>query len=114
MFQIRLAFRCLLLWLLLAAAGTVAAAQPPVYVGLDAELAHAYDLTHILARAIDRAGSTDRAAVRAALEQVRNYDGLIKHYPQPFTPTRHEALSPQEVFMARYASDGSIVRISDR
>ena len=77
-------------------------------------LAHAYDLTHILARAIDRAGSTERPAVRAALEQVRNYDGLIKHYPQPFTPARHEALSQGDEFMARYAPDGAIVRIVDR
>ena len=77
-------------------------------------LAHAYDLTHILARAIDRAGSTERTAVRAALEQVRNYEGLIKRYPQPFTPARHEALSLEDVFMARYAPDGAIVRIADR
>ena len=77
-------------------------------------VAHAYDLTHILARAIDRAGSTERAAVRAALEQVRDYDGLIKRYPQPFTPARHEALSLEDVFMARYAPDGAIVRIVDR
>ena len=79
-----------------------------------AGVAHAYDLTHILARAVDLAGSTDRAAVRTALEQVRDYDGLIKHYPQPFTPARHEALSQQEVFMARYATDGSMVRVNDR
>lgn len=77
-------------------------------------LAHAYDLTHILARAIDRAGSTERPAVRAALEQVRNYDGLIKRYPQPFTPARHEALSQGDLFIARYAPDGAIVRIADR
>ena len=77
-------------------------------------LAHAYDLTHILARAIDRAGSTERTAVRAALEQVRNYEGLIKRYPQPFTPARHEALSQGDEFMARYAPDGAIVRIVDR
>lgn len=77
-------------------------------------VAHAYDLTHILARAIDRAGSTERAAVRTALEQVRDYEGLIKRYPQPFTPARHEALSLEDVFMARYAPDGAIVRIVDR
>ena len=52
--------------------------------------------------------------MRAALEQVRNYDGLIKHYPQPFTPARHEALSQGDEFMARYAPDGAIVRIVDR
>lgn len=77
-------------------------------------VAHAYDLTHILARAIARAGSTERAAVRAALEQVRDYDGLIKRYPQPFTPARHEALSLEDAFMARYAPDHAIVRIDAR
>jgi branched-chain amino acid transport system substrate-binding protein len=77
-------------------------------------LAQAYDLTHILARAVDQAGSTERPAVRAALEQVRDYEGLIKRYPQPFTPGRHEALNVRDVFMARYALDGAIVRIVDR
>lgn len=71
-------------------------------------VAHAYDLTHILARAIDLAGSTDRAAVRDALERVRNYDGLVRNYAQPFTPFRHDALGPEQVFMARYAADGAI------
>ncbi|MBZ0106124.1 MAG: ABC transporter substrate-binding protein [Sulfuricella denitrificans] len=71
-------------------------------------VAHAYDLMHILARAIDLAQSTDRASVRNALERIRNYDGLIKHYSQPFTPTRHDALGPEQAFMARYAADGAI------
>ncbi len=74
-------------------------------------VAHAYDLIHILARAIQIAGSTDRSAIRDALERVTDYAGLVKTYPQPFTPDRHDALSLQEVFMARYAEDGAIVRI---
>jgi len=74
-------------------------------------VAHAYDLTHILARAIDHAGGTERRAVRDALVQVRDYPGLIKHYPRPFTPERHEALAPEDVFMARYAPDHAIERI---
>ncbi len=73
--------------------------------------AHAYDLTHILAMAINKAGSSDRKGVRTALEQLGPYNGLIKTYRQPFTPTRHEALSPEDVFMARYAADGTLVRI---
>ena len=39
-------------------------------------MAHAYDLTHILAKAINLAGSTDRTKIRDALEQVENYDGF--------------------------------------
>lgn len=74
-------------------------------------VAHAYDLTHLLARAITRAGSVDRKAVRDALERLGPYAGLIRPYPQPFTPERHEALSPEQVFMAEYAPDGAIVRI---
>jgi branched-chain amino acid transport system substrate-binding protein len=73
--------------------------------------AHAYDLTHILALAINKAGTADRKAVRNALEQLGTYNGLIKTYRKPFTPTRHEALSPEDVFMARYTADGTLARI---
>ena len=65
-------------------------------------VAHAYDMTHILARAINIAGSTDRAAVRDALEKVKTYDGLVKRYAPPFTRTRHEALGPEQLLMARW------------
>lgn len=77
-------------------------------------VAHAYDLMHLLARAVARAGSTDRLAIRDALEGLGPYRGLIKPYPRPFTPARHEALSEEDVFIARYASDGAIVRAGPR
>jgi branched-chain amino acid transport system substrate-binding protein len=76
-------------------------------------VAHAYDLIHILALAIDKAGTTDRAKIRAALERVRNYEGLIKSYPRPFTPDRHEALDPNDLFMCRFRDDGAIVRLRE-
>jgi branched-chain amino acid transport system substrate-binding protein len=66
-------------------------------------------MMHILARAIALAGSTDRSAVRDALEKVREHDGLIKRYRPPFTPERHEALSQNELLMARYRKDGVLV-----
>lgn len=71
-------------------------------------VAHAYDLMHILALAVARAGTTDRSRVRDALERVRNHDGLIKRYAQPFTPTRHEALDEGQLLIARYRSDGAL------
>jgi branched-chain amino acid transport system substrate-binding protein len=74
-------------------------------------VAHAYDLTHLVARAIQKAGTTDRKAVRDALEKLGPYDGLVRRYAPPFTPTRHDALGPEQVFMAEYAEDGAIVRI---
>ena len=79
--------------------------QVPSPVGV----AHAYDLMHLLARAIDKAGSTDRKAVRAALEQLGPYDGLVQRYARPFTPTRHDALGPEHVFFARYTAADELI-----
>jgi len=76
-------------------------------------VAHAYDLTHILARAIDLAGSTDRSAVRDALERVGTHHGLVRDYAPPFTPARHEALGPEQLLMARYRADGVLVPAQD-
>ena len=76
-------------------------------------VAHAYDLMHILARAIDLAGSTDRKAVRDALEKLRQHRGLVKVYAPPFAPGRHEALSARELLIARYRADGVLVPSAD-
>lgn len=76
-------------------------------------VAHAYDLMHILAKAIDLAGSTERKKVRDALEKVRRHEGLIKTYAPPFTPARHEALGPRELLIARYRKDGVLVPADD-
>ncbi|ABK45143.1 amino acid/amide ABC transporter substrate-binding protein, HAAT family [Magnetococcus marinus MC-1] len=64
--------------------------------------AHAYDLVHILARAINLAGSIDRVAVRDALEQVRDYAGLVRNYDHPFPAEDHNGLKLEDVFMARF------------
>lgn len=76
-------------------------------------IAHAYDLTHLLARAIDRAGTTDRAAVRTALEHLGPYQGLIKYYARPFTAERHDALCKDDVFMAYYTDDEHLIPAKD-
>jgi branched-chain amino acid transport system substrate-binding protein len=76
-------------------------------------VAHAYDLMHILARAIDLAGSTDRKAVRDALEKLRQHRGLVKVYAPPFAPGRHEALGARELLIARYRADGVLVPTGD-
>lgn len=74
-------------------------------------VAHAYDLTHLLALAIRQAGSTDRGAIRDALEQLPGHAGLVRHYARAFAPDRHDALDADQVFVARYAPDGAIVRV---
>jgi branched-chain amino acid transport system substrate-binding protein len=69
---------------------------------------HAYDIVHILAVAINTAGTTDRAAVRDALEKNMSYQGLVRNYQNPFGPNDHEALELADVFMARYDEQGVI------
>lgn len=76
-------------------------------------VAHAYDLTQILARAINKAGSTDRSAIQSAMEKLEPYDGVVKNFKKPFAANRHEALEPGDVFMSRYrARDGLLEKIS--
>lgn len=70
---------------------------------------HAYDLTHILARAIALAETTEHSQVRDALERVHDYDGLIRYFAQPFTPDMHEALRPSDIFFARFRADGVLI-----
>lgn len=74
-------------------------------------IAHAYDLTHLLALAIKKAGTADRAAVRSALEQLGRFEGVVKRYEKPFTADNHEALRERDLFFSRYLSDGRLSRI---
>ena len=76
--------------------------------------AHAYDLTHLLAQAIRKAGSLDREALRNALERLNAYDGLLRRYARPFSPERHEALDRSAVRLARYGTDGLLRSIDAR
>lgn len=74
-------------------------------------VAHAYDLTHAIARAIEQAGSADRNAVRDALEKLPPWQGLVRAYDPAFTPTNHDALRPDNVFFARFVKDKGIVPV---
>lgn len=70
--------------------------------------AHAYDLTHLLARALDKAGTSDRAAVRSALEHLEPQEGLVLRAQQPFSADRHEALMPEQVRVGRFDAHGNV------
>jgi branched-chain amino acid transport system substrate-binding protein len=72
-------------------------------------LAQAYDLTMMLAKAIEMAQSSDRNAIRNALEKLDKHRGLVKNYEPPFTETRHDALLADDYFMARYNEVGELV-----
>lgn len=70
--------------------------------------AHAYDLTHLLARAIQLAGTTQPQAVREKLEQLPPHDGLVRRYERAFKPDDHEALDRDQVFLARFLANGTL------
>ena len=74
-------------------------------------IAQAYDLTRLLALAIDRAGVTDRAVVRAALEDLPPHDGVVRSYPRAFTPDSHEAMALEDLFLARFDARGRLLPI---
>lgn len=75
-------------------------------------MAHAYDLVHLLAKAIKMTGSLDRPVIRDNLERIEFYQGLVKTYSPPFTPERHDALDRSDFIMAKYDSSGYIVPLS--
>ena len=74
--------------------------------------AHAYDLAYLLKLAIEKAGTIDRAAVRAALETLPRHEGLVRVYDPPFTPARHDALDVSDFRLCRYGAEGAIIPVS--
>ena len=74
--------------------------------------AHAYDLMYLLKQAIEKAGTIDRRAVRAAFEKLERHKGLVRVYDPPFTPARHDALDVSDFRLCRYGPDGSIIPVS--
>ena len=71
--------------------------------------AHAYDAVHLLAKAVAMAGSTDRGKIRAALERLPAWRGLVKNYAPAFTAANHEAFTRDDLQMMRFRSDGMMV-----
>jgi branched-chain amino acid transport system substrate-binding protein len=68
----------------------------PSYVG------NTYDAVHMIALSIKKAGGTDGPQMLAALENLGEYQGLIKNYSNPFSATNHEALNPQDYVMTTW------------
>ena len=73
--------------------------------------AHAYDFTHLLAKAIRQANSADRRVIRAALEKLGTHEGLVRTYQKPFGPNDHEGLDASQVSMMRFAPNGGFQEI---
>ena len=67
--------------------------------------ANAYDAMHLMAKAIDKAGSTDGDAIREALENLGRHEGLIKTYDKPFSADNHDALNENDYIMVRFVGN---------
>jgi branched-chain amino acid transport system substrate-binding protein len=65
-------------------------------------IANAYDAMHLVALAIQKAGSTNGDAIRQGFYKIDSYDGLIKKYDKPFSPDNHDALNENDYIWTRF------------
>lgn len=75
-------------------------------------IANAYDAMLLLAAAIEKAGSTDGPAIRQAMYDIENIEGLIKTYTDPFSPEDQDAIAPEDYVFAQFV-EGEIIPIED-
>jgi branched-chain amino acid transport system substrate-binding protein len=81
--------------------------EKPIAVAVAA--AQGYDSVYLLKLAIEQAGSTDGAKVKAALESLqKDYEGVTGKYSKPFSATDHEAVKEANVTMG-VVKDGIVV-----
>jgi len=71
--------------------------------------AHAYDLIHILAKAINKANSTNTSEIRSELENLSFHKGLVKTYNPAFTKEKHDALWAEDYIISTFDSQGNLV-----
>lgn len=89
--------------------GVIPAISIPGTVGT----AHSYDLVHLLAKAIVKAGTTDRPSIRNELEQLPTYSGLVKDYQPAFTKTQHDGLLSHDYMMSTFDQVGNLIPLQD-
>jgi branched-chain amino acid transport system substrate-binding protein len=74
---------------------------------------HGYDSVLLYAAAVKQANSTDGAAVRQALEDLKApVQGVLKTYSKPFSKTNHEALTAKDLVWIRW-KDGKLLTYTD-
>ena len=74
---------------------------------------HGYDSVQLMAAAMKQAGSTDGAAVKAALEDLRApVAGVLKTYEKPFSKADHEALTAKDLVWIKW-KDGHLTPYTD-
>ena len=68
-------------------------------------VANAYDAMHLVALAIQKAGSTGGDAIREGFYKIDSYDGLIKKYVKPFSPQVHDAINENDYVWTHFVDN---------
>ncbi|MEI7784976.1 MAG: ABC transporter substrate-binding protein [Betaproteobacteria bacterium] len=89
---------------IMKAGGFSTVAQIPSPVGA----AQAYDMTHLLALAVNKAGTTEGAKIRKALENLPSYQGAVRTYAPAFSAKNHEALGPEQALFVKFERSGAL------
>ena len=74
-------------------------------------IAQAYDMTKLIAMAVQQAQTTKGSEIRRALESLPVYEGAIKRYDPAFTVTNHDALGPEQVVFVKFDASGALIPI---
>jgi branched-chain amino acid transport system substrate-binding protein len=75
--------------------------------------ANAYDALHLVALGLEKAGAAEGSKLRDALENLGEYQGLIKRYTRPFTPEEHDALNENDYILVTWRG-GKIVPVEGK
>jgi ABC-type branched-subunit amino acid transport system substrate-binding protein len=70
---------------------------------------HAYDFVHLFSKAVTQAKTSDRTAIRNALESLGQHSGILRNYTPAFTKDRHDALDSSLLHLGRFDASGRIV-----
>lgn len=71
--------------------------------------AHAYDMAHLLASALQISKSSNPEKVREALEKLPAFSGAVRDYSKPFTEHRHDALDKSQLLFVTLSPTGRLI-----
>jgi len=75
-------------------------------------IAVSYEGTMLMLDAIKRAGSTDPKAIRDALENTEQFQGISKLFTKPFLNKDHNLYQAEDMFLGVW-QDGKVVKVVD-
>jgi branched-chain amino acid transport system substrate-binding protein len=76
-------------------------------------LAQGYDIIQLLAKSIEQGNSAQANVIITELEKIESYKGIIKHYKQPFSSIKRDALFADDYLMTRFNQQGYLVPASN-